>query len=195
MIDTLKSFNVTLSSPMDVTGESGNSKTCLDHIYFDSTIHFNYIFPSSLTDHNFAHIIYEKNTLQASKQSMHRNYNNLFKNDNLVQHQFNLMQEIGTIDWDFIRLEGRCEEFPKTIQRVSDFYAPLRAIRSKCKVWIENKNKREISKRDKLFKIYYAHPSNELKKSVFFKQKNATNYSFKRKRKNTFREISILSII
>ena len=133
-----------------------------------------YTLPSSLSDHYFAHAIYEETISQALKLSMYRNHNNLFKSDNMAKYHFFLMQELETIDWDFIRLEDGREEFVKTIKRDSDVYAPLKAIRSKCKVLIDNKMKREISQRDKLFKIYTFDLSNEVMRSLFLNQRNAT---------------------
>ena len=100
LMDTLILFNLSLSSPLNVS-----RKTCLDHIYSDLTVYSNHILPSSFNDHYSAHVIYEKNISQASKQSMYRNYKNLFTNDSMAKYHSILMQELGTTDWDFNGLE------------------------------------------------------------------------------------------
>ena len=93
LMDTLKSLNLTLSSAPDVNRELGNYKTFLDHIDSDLRVYSNSILYSSLTDHYFVYVIYDKNISQASKLWMYRNYKNLFSNDIIAKYHFILMQD------------------------------------------------------------------------------------------------------
>ena len=54
LVDIMLSHNLKLSSPLKVTRQYGNSKTCLDHIYSDLVISNNKILRSSITDHFMA---------------------------------------------------------------------------------------------------------------------------------------------
>ena len=88
LMDTLKSFNLHLSSPLAVTREQGDSKSCLDHIYSDLKVSSYRVYECTITDHYFVWVMFEKSLKCENLTPMYRNFNNLSKNDNFCKYNF-----------------------------------------------------------------------------------------------------------
>ena len=58
--DIMRSNNLELRSPLEVTTAQGNSKTCLDHIYSDNPVIENHVYHSTITDYFMVWVKFEK---------------------------------------------------------------------------------------------------------------------------------------
>ena len=183
LLDIMKTFNLKLVSPLDVTREQGTSRTCLDHIYSDLPIRHKSVIRSTITDHYFVWVEFEKPIFVEKPSRTYRNFGNLTKNDNMCKFLFLLNHRLSNFDWDSIGLNEGFQEIINCLNSVIDRYAPLKPMRFNRQSWIDNKVKREITKREKFHREWTRDPSNVVKKTKYIRQRNATKTLIRCKKK------------
>ena len=105
------------------------------------------------------------------------------KNDNMCKFQFLLGHKLSNFNWDSIDLNEGFQELIDCVNSVIDRYAPLKPMRFNKQTWVDNKIKREITKREKLHREWTTDPSNIVKKTKFIEQRNATKTLIRCKKK------------
>ena len=183
LLDIMKTFNLKLVSPLAVTREQGNSRSCLDHIYSDLPTRQKRVIRNTITDHHYVWVEFEKTILVETPRRSCRNFGNLIKNDNMRKFQFLVGHKLSNFDWDSIDLNEGFQELIDCVNSVIDRYAPLKPMRFNKQTWVDNKIKREITKKEKLYREWTRDPSNIVKKTKFIQQRNATKTLIRCKKK------------
>ena len=188
LIDIMKSFNLQLSSPLAVTREYGNSKTCLDHTYSDIKVSSSRVYQCTITDHFFVFVQFQKPLKTEKVKSTFRNFNFLLKNDNLCKYNFVLLNEVNKIDWDSLSMDNCFDELRALILKIADVYAPMKTVFFRQNNWVDNKLKRELNKRDYLYKLWIKDRRNADNREKYRRQRNLTKTLTRDKKKQYVQE-------
>ena len=101
----------------------------------------------------------------------------------MCKFQFLLGHKLSNFDWDSIDLNEGFQELINCVKSVIDRYAPLKPMRFNKQTWVDNKIKREITKREKLHREWTRAPSNIVKKTKFNQQRYDTKTLIRCKKK------------
>ena len=191
LVDIMLSHNLKLSSPLKVTRQYGNSKTCLDHIYSDLVISNNKILRSSITDHFMAFAEYEERyEIKASlPDQWYRDYSSLEKKPILKKFNNMIQSNLSATNWGDVSIDNGFKILTDTIIKAANLFAPMKKVRLNKKDWLDNSIKRSIHKRDMLFSQFTKDPGNQELRNDFVKQRNATKLLIRQKKREHIQNI------
>ena len=184
--DIMRSNNLELRSPLEVTRAQGNSKTCLDHIYSDNPVIENHVYHSTITDHFMVWVKFEKRLFfPPGRIIVSRNLKKLATYPILGKFRSHIESNLHSVNWECIEINDGVDLLQTTILAALDHFAPERPVTEKHKSWVDNSIKRLIWQRDKLYKEVCRSPDDEILKQRFRDLRNRTKLII-RKRKHDF---------
>ena len=183
--DAMKSSNLFLVSPREVTRTFKNAESCLDHIYSDLPVAEKIVYQSSITDHYMVWTEFEKHLQPImSTPTWYRNFKPLMRPQTLSSFQNGISIQLENIDWNNSSIDQCLASLNEIILDETDVYAPYkRVLVGKKNNWIDNTVKRSINKRDKMHKMMCDLPDDPEVKHAFTIQQNKTKSLIRNKKR------------
>ena len=183
--DIMKSSNLFLVTPREVTRRFKNAESCLDHIYSDLPVAEKIVYQSSITDHYMVWTEFEKHLQPImSTPTWYRNFKPLMRPQTMSSFQNGISIQLENIDWNNSRIDQCFASLNEIILDETDIYAPYKRVLVGMKNnWIDNTVKRSINKRDIMHKMMCDLPDDQEVKHAFTIQRNKTKSLIRKKKR------------
>ena len=170
LLDIMSGHALKLCSPLAITRQQRDSKSCIDHIYSNLPVSMKKVYRCTITDHFFVWTRFETVLKLPKNTCSYRNYKNLEYHKR--EYNFLLNYLSYQTNWELVNLEDGFDKLIQIVSMAADKFAPVKTIVIKTKPWLDNKCKRLINKRDQLYLEYCLSINDQIKRDTFVHYRN-----------------------